>query len=64
MNNQHQAVSVEFKDGRQLFGVWAPWIKTLATPLFSELGSARGVLDCGISRLVNIEEAKQSAEAW
>lgn len=62
MSNQFQAVAVEFKDGRRLFGIWSPWSRHLAAPLFHELSDAESHLDCGIARLVDIESAEQSAE--
>lgn len=58
----HQAVAVTFKDGRQLFGIWNPSHRSLSTPLFRELVDAQAHLDCGISRIVDIENAERSAE--
>lgn len=62
MNNQLQAVSIKFKDGRSLFGVWTLWSRSVSAPLFRELCAAQSHLDCGISRLVDIEKAEKSAE--
>lgn len=61
-DSRSEAVAVVFKDGRRLFGVWSPWTRHLSAPLFQDLGGAQRHLDRGISRLVNIEFAEQSAE--
>lgn len=62
VNNQPVVVSLDFKDGRRLFGIWTPWLSSLAAPLFRDLAGAQRHLDCGISRLVNIEKAIQSSD--
>lgn len=61
MNNNQIAV-VKFKGGKRLYGVWATWHRSLSAPLFVNQADAEAHLDCGISRLVDMDAAGKSAE--